>query len=116
MPNSKCRGNGEINIVIIKQIPHFMSHTVTHSINSIFEQQKYPELWKKEYITPIQKVTPAEALKSLRPISGVLNIAKITDRILAEFMLDDMADSRDKQQYGNEKGMSLNHLLIKLLN
>ena len=30
-------------------------------------------------------------------------------------MLEDMAESRDKQQYGNEKGISINHLLINLL-
>ena len=35
---------------------------------------------------------------------------------MAEYILADMSISRDKQQYGNEKGLSLNHLLIKMLN
>ena len=55
-------------------------------------------------------------MKQLRPISGVVNMAKITDRILAEYMLADMAEFRDRQQYGNEKGVSLNHLLLKMIN
>ena len=43
-------------------------------------------------------------------------MAKITDRILAEYMLADTAEFRDRQQYGNEKGVSLNHLLLKMIN
>ena len=49
-------------------------------------------------------------------ISGVITAAKIADRIMAEYMIADMSSNRDRQQYGNEKGMSLNHLLIKLVN
>ena len=31
-------------------------------------------------------------------------------------MLDDMSESRDPAQYGNEKGVSVNHYLIKMIN
>ena len=31
-------------------------------------------------------------------------------------MLSDMSESRDPAQYGNEKGVSVNHLLIKMIN
>ena len=72
--------------------------------------------WKTEIITPIPKVHPAPRIKSLRPLSGIMNCPKIFDKILAEYILNDMAATRDKQQYGNEKNMSLNHLLINLLN
>ena len=89
---------------------------ITHIINSIFEQQCYPTLWKKEYISPVPKVFPVEQIAQMRPISGVVSLAKITDRILAEYMLADMSEFRDKQQYGNEKGVSLNHLLLKMIN
>ena len=31
-------------------------------------------------------------------------------------MLSDMSESRDPAQYGNEKGVSVNHYLIKMIN
>ena len=54
-------------------------------------------------------------IKQLRPISGVLNTAKVADKILSEYMITDMSEGRDRQQYGNEKGVSINHLLVKLV-
>ena len=30
-------------------------------------------------------------------------------------MMDDMSASRDESQYGNEKGVSVNHYLIKMI-
>ena len=37
------------------------------------------------------------------------------DNIISEFLIDDMAGSRDLAQYGNEKGLSVQHYLIKML-
>ena len=37
------------------------------------------------------------------------------DKILSEYLIEDMAESRDKSQYGNEKGLSVQHYLIKML-
>ena len=31
-------------------------------------------------------------------------------------MISDMEKTRDKSQYGNEKGISVNHYLIKMIN
>ena len=49
-----------------------------------------------------------------RPILRLLNGAKITDRIMASYIVEDM--TKDKMQYGNEKGLSVNHYLIKMIN
>ena len=69
-----------------------------------------------ESVTPAPKVFPPEKLKDLRKISGLLNFSKISDKIIGELIIEDMADSRDLAQYGNEKKMSAQHYLIKMLN
>ena len=82
----------------------------------MFEQQIYPQLWKKEMITPVPKVNgTVTAIKELRPISCRLSCARVADKILSEYILSDMGVCFDRQQYGNQKGMSINHLLINML-
>ena len=78
-------------------------------------QGVYPKLWKIEIVTPVPKVYPAEKLSQLRKISGLVNFSKITDKILAEYLASDMALAGDSAQYGNEKGLSIEHYLIKMI-
>ena len=66
-------------------------------------------------VTPVPKSFPAEKLKDLRKISGLLNFSKVTDKIIGEYLIEDMSPTRDLVQYGNEKGVSAQHYLIKML-
>ena len=75
----------------------------------------YPQIWKREYVTPIPKIHPPEKIKDLRKISGLMNLSKITDKILANFIIDDMHATRDKAQFGNMKKLSIQHYIIKML-
>ena len=106
---------GDIPMKLIFEFSNELALPLTHLINSIFKQKVYPQMWKQEVITPIPKIYPPLTIKQLRPVSSMLNFAKITDKILAEYMISDMGERLDNQQYGNEKGMSLNHLLINML-
>ena len=90
-----------------------ISKPLCNILNSIFLNGRYPEMWKTEYITPVPKQFPAEKISDFRPISVLLNGAKVADKIMASYITQDM--SRDKKQYGNEKGLSINHYLIKML-
>ena len=68
-----------------------------------------------EYVTPVPKVHPPESLSDLRRISGLLNLSKITDKIIAEIISEDMKYTRDRAHYGNQKKMSLQHYLVKMM-
>ena len=92
-----------------------LSGPLAHIINSCLSQGKYPSIWKLEHVTPVAKVLPPEKLKDLRKISGLLNFSKITDKLLAQFIADDMKQTRDKSQYGNQKQISIQHYLVSLL-
>ena len=73
------------------------------------------EIYKSECITPAPKVFPPENVKDLRKISGFLNSAKLFDKLIAQYLIADMAPSRDPSQYGNERKLSIQHYLIKML-
>ena len=59
---------------------------------------------------------PPEKLKDLRKISGLLNFSKITDKIIGEFLIEDMTSTCDPLQYGNRKKISRYQYLINMLN
>ena len=40
----------------------------------------------------------------------------MTEKIISEWLISDMSGARDMSQYGNEKGVSVNHYLIKMIN
>ena len=73
-------------------------------------------MWKVEHVTPVPKIYPPERLKDLRKINGLLNFSKIADKYIAELLTEDMAEKRDKSQYGNQKKLSTQHYLVKMLN
>ena len=66
-----------------------------------------------EMVTPAPKVFPPTKIEDLRKISGLKNFSKIAEKIFGNIMIVDMTKSRDVSQYGNEKGVSVNHYLIK---
>ena len=112
--NSACV-LGDVPLKIISLFSTELSTPICHLINSVFETGKYPHLWKRELITPVPKINPPPSLDKLRPISGLFNVAKIADRVISKLITDDMTPKRDKCQYGNQKGLSVNHYLINMI-
>ena len=87
---------GDIPMKVIAECDEELSKPLTHLINICLSQGIYPNLWKMEFITPVPKVYPPEKMKDLRKILGLLNFSKITDKIIAEYIREDVKFSRDK--------------------
>ena len=91
-----------------------ISVPLSNIFNTMFTEGGYPEMWKTEFITPIPKnYNSVSKMSEFRPISALYNCAKISDKIMASYITQDMA--KDTKQYGNEKGLSVNHYLIKMI-
>ena len=106
---------GDIPVKLLAEFSVELATPLAHIYNSCLEHGTYPEMFKCESVTPAPKKFPPEELADLRKISGLLNCAKIFDKILSEFIIADMASSRDPSQYGNEKNVSIQHYLIRML-
>ena len=61
------------------------------------------------------KVYPPEEISQLRKISGLKNFAKIFDSFLAEYITEDMLATQDPAQYGNKKGVSTQHYMVRMV-
>ena len=106
---------GDVPMRVIAEFAEELAFPLSNIINESLLQGVYPKIWKMEVVTPVPKVHPAEKLTQLRKISGLVNFSKVTDKIIAEYLAEDMASSRDMSQYGNEKGISIEHYMIKML-
>ena len=51
----------------------------------------------------------------MRNISGLLTFDKIMETLLADLMISDMKPRMDPKQYGNQKGISIQHYLIEMI-
>ena len=73
-------------------------------------------MWKQEIVTPIPKVYPPKRPDDLRKIAGTKNLSKIFEALLSDSILGDVQPSIDGAQYGNQKGLSTAHYLVKMVN
>ena len=105
----------DIPAKIIKEFACELAAPLTDVINTMVILGEFPDIWKVEIVSPVPKVYPTLTMDELRKIAGLKNFSKISEKIISEWMISDMEELRDKSQYGNEKGVSVNHYLIKMI-
>ena len=85
--------------------------------NCVLQSGVLPEAFKISEIVAICKVNPPKTLKDLCPISKTPIGGKIIERmIISEIEHDNKESLIDPTQFGNTKGSSTTHYLIKLTN
>ena len=92
-----------------------MAEPLTDIINTSLRRGEYPNIYKFESSTPVPKVFPPRKVDQMRNISGLLTFNKVMEKMLSEIMISDMKASTDPSQYGNEKGTSIQHYLIRMI-
>ena len=106
---------GDIPMTVIKFCAEEISFPLSDVYIRAIEFGEYPDLYKVEIVTPVPKVFPPQTTKDLRKIAGTPNFSRLFEKFLAEIMVEDMKASRDPSQYGNTKGVSTQHYLIKMV-
>ena len=115
MSTRKACVKGDIPMKIIKEFAVELAEPLAHILSFGIAEGQYPDLYKFETITPVPKIYPPERISQLRKISGLKNFAKIFDSFLAEFMTADMMPNQEQAQYGNQKGLSTQHYLVRMI-
>ena len=115
MDTSKSNTKDDIPAKILKTFALQLGKPVTDIINSSIRQGCWPNIFKLEVVTPVPKVFPPKSIEDLRNISGLLNLDKIAEKIIAKMMINDMKESIDPSQFANQKGLSIQHYLVKFI-
>ena len=112
---NKATVQGDYPARFIKQFAAYLAEPFTDIVNTSVRRGEYPQIYKFEISTPVPKVYPTEKTAQLRNISGLFNFDKVMEKLLAELMISDMADKLDPAQYGNQKGISIQHYLVNMI-
>ena len=106
---------GDLPPKLIKLFAAEMCVPLCDIINMSISSGAWSKLYKSEIITPVPKVFPPSSVNELRNISGLLTFNKVAEKMVAELIISDMAKQLDSSQYANQKGLSLQHYLIKMI-
>ena len=115
MDPRKSTVSGDIPTKILKQFSSLLASPVMNVINSCIVKGKWPGIFKLEVVTPVPKEYPPKNIDQLRNISGLLNLNKIAERLVSRLMICDMKEKLDPTQFANQKGLSINHYLLKMI-
>jgi hypothetical protein len=115
LKTNKSTVPGDIPASIIKRYAEFICVPLTNIINSCISRGEYPKIWKIEIQKPIPKEYPPLNMDMLRNVSNLKNFEKIMQSILGQLIVGDMAAKLDPSQYGNRRGVSVQHYLMNML-
>ena len=110
----KSLGPGDFPKKLIKEFSVEFADPYTDVINCSLRSGVFPDAYKKAEITPIPKSNPPRTLGDMRPISKTCLGAKMIETMMIGELDIDIKSKLDKDQYGNKKGCSTTHYLIKL--
>ena len=110
----KASISGDLPIRILREFAYEISFPLTDILNASFQSSVVPSQWKQAEVVPIPKCQPP-TLQNLRPISLTSYFGKIAETFICKWLLEDIKEHIDANQYGNRCGLSTNHYLIKLL-
>ena len=110
----KAGGPDGISSRLVREFAHELSKPLADILNKSYEEGVCPPQWKKAVVVPIPKAKPASWDK-LRPVSLTDHFAKVAEGFMARWLLEDMEGAVDPNQFGNQKGVSTTHYLIKLV-
>ena len=92
-----------------------MAEPLTDVINTSVRLGEYPNLYKFEICTPVPKSYPPQTTSQVRNISGLLTFDKIMEKLISELIISDMSQNMDPSQYGNQRGVSIQHYLLNMV-
>ena len=115
LPANKSQRPNDIPAKVFKRFAALLCRPVTNVINYCVMQGVWPHYLKSEIITPVPKVSQPETVNDLRPIANLKNMNKIIEKLVTKLIVEDMKPTLDPAQYANQKGISIQHYLVKML-
>ena len=99
----------------MKRIAPVISQPLAFIIYNCLLQGCWPDIFKLELVTPIPKVPVPQDIDDLRNISGLMNLNEVMEKLICPLIFEDMKSTFDPSQYANQKGVSTQHYLIRMV-
>ena len=101
---------------MLRDLSAQLAGPVTALFNSSIRDGYVPHKRKSAYITALPKKSPPQAIQTdLRPVSLTSLLAKELERFVAEWLKKIVDPQTGYLQFGNQRGVSTTHMLVKML-
>ena len=107
---------GDLPRDIINEFTVELANPLHKLLNNIVQSFRWPQQWRREYVTPIGKVPQPESEDDLRPIALTSFFSKVMEQFVVMWLLEIIGEKIDFRQYGGIKGNSISHYLIEFIN
>ena len=114
---SKAPGPDNIPNRIFRDFADILAYPISVLLNSSFQDQKLPDVWKLANVTPVPKDKPVTDINQhLRPISLTCSLSKLAEEFIIEkFVSPAILESINQNQYGGVPTSSVMVALISML-
>ena len=116
LENNYSSGHDGISNKLLKSIRYELCKQLTLIFNQMFLSDVFPETFEKSKIIPLYKKGDSSLLSNYRPISPLLTISKMFERIIYNQLYKYFNDNNllAEQQYGFRAQHSTENAAIKL--
>ena len=104
----------QLPVRLVKEFSVELATPLTHIYNRSIQEGYVPMVWRNATITPVPKKSSPESPSDLRPISLTPTFSKVLEQFIVPLIMADIRPKLDSSQYGNIKGASTAHYLIRL--
>ena len=117
LPNKRSSGHDEIDNVLLKDLAPIISKELTHLFNESLSQGIFPSVFKTAEVVLLHKNGPKDQITNYRPISLLVTISKILEKIVYSRIYGFLMKSNQlyQSQYGFRSNHSCDHAVGELL-
>ena len=107
---------GDLPVKIVQEFSPELAAPASMIFQNITQTGHWPKPWRIEYGTPLRKEQNPETEDQLRIISLTNFLSKVYEQYVIQWLMVYLGDKLDWAQYGGQKGNSISHYLIELVN
>ena len=117
LPNKRSSGHDCINNILLKELKEIISAPLTDIFNSSLQSGVFPDLMKLGEVVPLHKSKSREDVGNYRPISLLLTISKLLEKIIYRCVYGFLTKSGQlyQSQYGFRKNHACDHAVGELV-
>ena len=107
LPNKNSSGHDNINNILLKNIKDQIAAPLEQVFNMSLEQGIFPDIMKKAEVIPLYKGRERDLCMNYRPISLLLTISKILEKLMYKRMYEFL--DGNNQFYNSQYGFRSKH-------
>ena len=111
----KTCGSDNIPGRILKEFAHLFAEPVATIFNSSLSSGIFPKIWKILTLFPSQRLNIPTGEEHTRPVPLTPCISKVLEDFVVHWMISDIGDNIDSQQFGSLKSSSTTYCLLDML-